>query len=173
MRFLISWQGWCCHHKNGRHGIDRTRPKNTQAEADVAHAFTWPQVCMCKRCLCLSDNKASLSCVSQPGKHSLNHGMHQKMKSWKSCLMCAPVGCVDAVGVILEGCQGGRGVHVPQLDAVVPAAAQKDIAPHQIPAQRVHLRQQPGDAFDECFSLTLPLLHAFPARRPGVAACTG
>ena len=56
-----------------------------------------------------------------------------------------PVGSVDAVGVLLEGGQGGWAVHVPQLDCVVPATAQKYIPPHQVPAEAVHLQHNIQD----------------------------
>lgn len=52
----------------------------------------------------------------------------------------APDGRVHAVRVPAEGRERARVLQVPQLDAVVPAAAQEHAPPHRVPAQRVDLR---------------------------------
>ena len=57
----------------------------------------------------------------------------------------APDGRVHAVRVPAEGRERARVLQVPQLDAVVPAAAQEHAPPHRVPAQRVDLHA-PGGA---------------------------
>lgn len=54
-------------------------------------------------------------------------------------IWAAPDDCVDAVGVLPEGGQRGGAVQIPQLDGVVPAAAQQQAALGQVPVQAVHL----------------------------------
>ena len=54
----------------------------------------------------------------------------------------APHSRVHAVGVAAEGGQRAGVLQVPQLDAVVPAAAQEHAAPHRVPIQAVHLHAQ-------------------------------
>ena len=74
-----------------------------------------------------------------------------------------PGGCIDAVGVLLEGGQGSWGVEVPQLDGVIPAARQEGVPPHNIPVHAVYLHRIP-ELLRNVIEVGLAWLHKVKAR---------
>ena len=65
-----------------------------------------------------------------------------------------PDGSIDAVGMVSEGLQGSRILHVPKLDAVIPAACQKQIPLRHIPAYGIHLQSSQKSRTCKTCSLT-------------------
>ena len=69
-----------------------------------------------------------------------------------------PGSCIDAIRVLFEGGQRLRGVEIPQLYGVIPAACQECVPPNYIPIYTVHLQFYQNVSNNSIASSTLMIL---------------